>query len=79
MAPPHSEDGRPLVVSLCGTYLKKEMQSLYRQIAGLQEHRTIVFAEQLANTDQFPFGHVVRMTKRTRPRPRGNFLLRFCY
>ncbi len=75
-----SENGdRPLVVSLCGTYLKKEMQSLYRQIAGLEEHRNIVFAEKIANPDMFPFDEVVQMKKRTRPRPRGNFLLRFWY
>ncbi len=70
---------RPLVASLCGTYLKKEMQSLYRQIAGLKEHRNIVFAEKVANLEMFPFEPLVRMKKRTRPRPRGNFLLRFWY
>ena len=55
------------------------MQSLYRQIAGLEEHRNVVFAEKVANPEMFPFDEVVRMTKRTRPRPRGNFLLRFWY
>ncbi len=63
----------------CGTYLKKEMQSLYRQIAGLKEHRNMVFAEKIANSEMFPFEPVVQMEKRTRPRPRGNFLLRFWY
>jgi len=74
-----AEDTRPLVVSLCGTYLKREMQSLYRQMANLQRHRTAVFAEKLQNIDQFPLDTVVEMQKRERPRYRGNFLLRFWY
>ena len=69
----------PLVCSLCGTYLKQEMQSIYRQIAGLRDHRNIVFAEQISNLEMFPFAPVVLMEKRSRPRLRGNFLLRFWY
>jgi colanic acid/amylovoran biosynthesis glycosyltransferase len=79
MEPESSPDERPLVVSLCGTYLKAEMQSLYRQIANLRDHRTVVFAEQVDNLEQFPFDRIVTMKKRTRPRYRGNFLLRFWY
>lgn len=69
----------PLVVSLCGTYLKLEMQSLYRQITGLQEFRNVVFAENVSNLERFPFDPVVHMQKQERPRFRGNFLLRFWY
>ncbi|MGI8603872.1 MAG: glycosyltransferase [Verrucomicrobiales bacterium] len=69
----------PLVVSLCGTYLKREMQSLYRQIANLRRFRTIVFTEQIENADLFPFEPIVVMNKIARPRPRGNFLLRFWF
>ncbi|MCB1089013.1 MAG: glycosyltransferase [Verrucomicrobiae bacterium] len=76
---PSPADSRPLVVSLCGTYLKREMQSLYRQIAHLERFRTVVFAEQLENLEMFPFEPVVRMEKRTEPRYRGNFLKRFWY
>ncbi len=75
----NGEDSRKLVISLCGTYLKKEMQSIYRQIAGLKEHRTVVFAEKVVNQELFPFDEVIQMTKRKRPRPRGNFILRFWY
>jgi colanic acid/amylovoran biosynthesis glycosyltransferase len=78
-ARPAPDDPRPLVVSLCGTYLKREMQSLYRQIANLREFRTVVFAEQLENVAQFPFDPIVRMEKRTEPRYRGNFLKRFWF
>ncbi|MEM7143964.1 MAG: glycosyltransferase [Verrucomicrobiota bacterium] len=76
-----SGDGeeKPLVVSLCGTYLKAEMQSIYRQIANLSRHRTVVFAERVENLESFPFEPVVEMEKRSRPRYRGNFLLRFWY
>jgi len=70
---------RPLVVSLCGTYLKPEMQSLYRQITGLKEFRNVIFAENVANLERFPFDSVVPLKKQERPRFRGNFLLRFWY
>ena len=70
---------RVLVASLCGTYLKPEMQSLYRQITGLQEHRNIVLAEKVANLEMFPCADLVQMQKQARSRPRGNFLLRFWY
>lgn len=69
----------PMVASLCGTYLKKEMQSLYRQIANLREFQNVVLAEQLQNRDLFPFEPVIQMEKRKEPRYRGNFLKRFWY
>lgn len=78
---------KPLVVSLCGTFLKPEMLSVYRQIAGLRRHRTVVFTERRLNADQFPFEPVVVMqrpppavrTKRRKQRQRGNFIRRFWY
>ncbi|MEM9480302.1 MAG: glycosyltransferase [Verrucomicrobiota bacterium] len=72
-------DDQPFVVSLCGTYLKKEMQSIYRQITGLRKYRTAVYAEKVSNHDLFPFEPVIEMDRRGRPRPRGNFILRFWY
>lgn len=72
-------DARPLVVSLCGTYLKPEMQSIYRQVAGLRQFRTVVFTESVENLAQFPFPDVVTLEKRGRPRARGNFILRFWF
>ncbi|MFV1995167.1 MAG: glycosyltransferase [Verrucomicrobiales bacterium] len=68
----------PLVISLCGTYLKAEMQSLYRQIANLREFRTVVFTERVENEGMFPGPEVIVMTKFSM-RPRGNCLLRFWY
>ncbi len=70
-------DPRPLVVSLCGTYLKPEMQSLYRQIANLRRFRNAVFTETVENAEMFPFDSVIKMTKQERTRIPGNFLLRF--
>jgi colanic acid/amylovoran biosynthesis glycosyltransferase len=78
-APAPVTDPRPLVVSLCGTFLKPEMQSLYRQIISLRRFRTVVFTEQVENPGLFPFQPVVVMNKIARPRPRGNFLLRFWF
>ena len=78
-APTASADSRPLVVSLCGTFLKPEMQSIYRQVTGLRRFQTVVFTEQIDRPDLFPFEPVVVMQKLARVRPRGNFLLRFWY
>lgn len=78
---------KPLVVSLCGTFLKPEMLSVYRQIVGLRRHRTVVFTERRLHAEQFPFEPVVVMqrpppavrTKRRKQRQRGNFIRRFWY
>ena len=72
-------DNRPLVASLCGTFLKPEMQSVYRQITGLRDHRNLVLTEQRTNEEIFPFEPIMVMDKIVRPRLRGNFILRFWY
>ncbi len=77
--PSSAEPARPLVVSLCGTYLKREMQSIYRQLTGLRRFRTLVLAEKVEHLDVFPFNGVIAMERPPRPRRRGNFLLRFWY
>lgn len=71
-------DTRPHVISLCGTYLKPEMQSIYRQITGLQRVRTTVYAQWLENQEMFPFDDITLLTK-LHHRARGNFILRFWY
>jgi len=76
---PPPADPRPLVVSLCGTFLKPEMQSIYRQVTGLRRFRTVVFTEQVEHSALFPFELLVIMEKLARPRARGNFILRFWY
>ena len=70
---------QPRLASLCGTYLKPEMQSIYRQISNLQEFDNTIFCEQPQHLDQFPYGKIVQLHKLPTPRPRGNFLLRFWY
>jgi hypothetical protein len=54
---------RPRVVSVCGTWLKPEMQSIYRQVTGLRRHESVVFTEQVQHGGQFPWDAVVTMTK----------------
>lgn len=76
---PETADSRPLVISLCGTFLKPEMQSIYRQVTGLKRVRTAVYTQARENTGMFPFEPVVTMTKLVRPRLRGNFILRFWF
>lgn len=76
---PDTADTRPLVISLCGTFLKPEMQSIYRQVTGLRRVRTLVYTQSHQNTGMFPFEPVVTLTKLARPRPRGNFILRFWF
>ena len=75
--PPFNGRRGPLVVSLCGTFLKPEMQSLYRQITHLHRWRTLVFTEVVQNADLFPYPAVEIMERRWRVRGRGNFVLRF--
>ena len=78
---------KPLVASLCGTFLKPEMQSVYRQIVGLRRYRTTVFTERRVHPELFPFEELVVMekpspalrTKRRKQRQRGNFIRRFWY
>ena len=84
---------KPVVASLCGTFLKPEMQSVYRQITGLQRFQTVVFTEKRIHPEQFAHEPVVVMEKlrapkwdkpakyrpRKRGRPRGNFVRRFFY
>ncbi len=72
-------DSRPLVISLCGTFLKREMQSIYRQVTGLKRVRTNVYTQSRENAEMFPFEPLITMTKLVRPRLRGNFILRFWY
>lgn len=69
----------PKLASLCGTWLKPEMQSLYRQVANLRRYQNTVFTEQVQNAGRFPFEPVVVLDRQIRPRPRGNFILRFWY
>ena len=84
---------KPVVASLCGTFLKPEMQSVYRQITGLRRFRTVVLTERRIHPEKFDFEPVVIMEKPRRPRwgkpakfrkgkwqrPRGNFIRRFYY
>ena len=46
-----AEDERPLVASICGTFLKPEMQSIYRQVTGLRDMRTIVYTQSHENAE----------------------------
>jgi colanic acid/amylovoran biosynthesis glycosyltransferase len=71
-------DSRPHLVSLCGTYLKPEMQSIYRQLTGLTRVRNTVYVQWLENEAQFPYEPLVKLRK-LHHRPRGNFLKRFYY
>ena len=84
---------KPVVASLVGTFLKPEMQSVYRQITGLRQFSTVVLTERRVHPEKFPFEPVVVMHKPRAPRwgkppkykkgkrvrPRGNFVRRFFY
>lgn len=72
-------NSRPLVVSLCGTFLKPEMQSIYRQVTGLRRVQTHVYTQSLENAEMFPFEPVTVLQKLQRPRMKGNFILRYWY
>lgn len=76
---PALPDALPKLASLCGTWLKPEMQSLYRQVANLRRYQNTVFTETLQHPERFPFEPVIVMERQVRPRPRGNFILRYWY
>ena len=73
------EQLKPHVISLCGTFLKPEMQSIYRQVTGFSRVRTTVYTQSHENAEMFPFEPVVELKKQARPRLKGNFLKRFWY
>ena len=73
---PEIEPPKPLVISLCGTFLKPEMLSVYRQVTSLQRWRTEVFCEERIQAADFPFSPLTVMRK-NKYRPQGNFLRRF--
>ncbi len=57
----------PLVASLIGTFLKPEMQSVYRQLTGLRAFRTVVLTERRRHAEEFPFDPVVVMERAATP------------
>jgi colanic acid/amylovoran biosynthesis glycosyltransferase len=63
---------QPVVASYCNTFLKREMQHIYRQVTGLREFQTFIMTKSRENADAFPFANIEVL-----PRPRINFLLRF--
>jgi colanic acid/amylovoran biosynthesis glycosyltransferase len=63
---------QPVVASYCTTFLKREMQHIYRQVTGLREFQTFVMTKSRENADLFPFSDIEVL-----PRPRINFLSRF--
>ena len=63
---------QPIVASYCTTFLKREMQHIYRQVTGLKEFRTFVMTKSRENAEEFPFPDIEVL-----PRPRINFVSRF--
>jgi colanic acid/amylovoran biosynthesis glycosyltransferase len=63
---------QPVVASYCTTFLKREMQHIYRQVTGLQRYKTFIITRSRENADTYPFEDVVAL-----PRPRVFFLTRF--
>lgn len=63
---------QPVVASYCTTFLKREMQHIYRQVTGLQRYETFVITRSRENAEIYPFERVVAL-----PRARAFFLKRF--
>ncbi len=63
---------QPVVASYCTTFLKREMQHIYRQVTGLKRYRTFVITRSRENAESYPFEPVVEL-----PRARVFFLVRF--
>jgi colanic acid/amylovoran biosynthesis glycosyltransferase len=79
MAADQTIPSMPRLASLCGTYLKPEMQSIYRQVSNISQFTNIVLCEQTQNLEQFPHQPIHKLTKLLTPRAKGNFLLRFWF
>ena len=60
------------VASYCTTFLKPEMLHIYRQVTGLERHRTFVLTKQRQSAGKFPFPDIEVI-----PPARSNFLRRF--
>jgi len=60
------------VASYCTTFLKPEMLHIYRQVTGLQRHRTFILTKQRQSAEKFPFPDIEVI-----PPARSNFLRRF--
>ncbi len=60
------------VASYCTTFLKPEMLHIYRQVTGLQRHRTFILTKHRQSPDKFPFPDIEVI-----PPARSNFLRRF--
>jgi glycosyltransferase involved in cell wall biosynthesis len=69
-----SSPSRPAVASYCATFLKPEMQHIYRQISGLERVRPIVITQKRENPELFPFEPVHRI-----PKPATHFFRRFWF
>ncbi len=69
----------PRLASVCGTYLKPEMQSIYRQVNGVHQFTNVVLCEQIQHIEQFPHSPIHKLTKLLTPRAKGNFLKRFWF
>ena len=60
------------VASYCTTFLKPEMLHIYRQVTGLQRHRTFILTKERQSAATFPFPDIEII-----PPPKSNFLRRF--
>ena len=60
------------VASYCTTFLKPEMLHIYRQVTGLQRHRTFILTKERQSAAAFPFPDIEII-----PPPKSNFLRRF--
>ncbi|HEY3602441.1 MAG TPA: colanic acid biosynthesis glycosyltransferase WcaL, partial [Chthoniobacterales bacterium] len=64
----------PVVAAYCATFLKPEMQHIYRQLTALRRFRPIVIAQKREHPEQFPFSPVYLVGK-----PWTHFLRRFWF
>ncbi len=46
---------KPVVASFCSTFLKAEMQHVYRQVTGLRRYHCAVITQEYRNSELFPF------------------------
>ena len=57
-SPSSIKNDAPVVASYCVTFLKPEMQHVYRQITALRRFRPVVLTQRRENEATFPFPDV---------------------
>ncbi|HEX4086377.1 MAG TPA: glycosyltransferase [Chthoniobacteraceae bacterium] len=55
--------GKPIAAQYCATFLKPEMEHIYRQITALRAYQPVVLTQRRENAGRFPFEAVISLRR----------------